>query len=139
MVAALEHVELSPAHLVVGLTIDWRNRTDSPLPIQDVRMKLYLHGRGQSPLQLYPLERFARVSTQRAIQKTPVSPFTLPPGEIYSEQLRFISQEVLDLPAGSYPIDIRIKDTSENSYTCRSKIRVENKIKYRRSEEWNVD
>ena len=100
---------------------------------------MYLHGQNQEPLQFYPLERFERVLGQRALQKTPVRPFTLPSKEIYSEHIRFLSQEVLDIPPGNYSVDVHIKDTSNTSYTNRTKIQLASKIKYRRSEEWQED
>ena len=41
--------------------------------------------------------------------------------------------------AGSYTVDIQIKDTGDVSYTNRATIRLANKIKYRRSEEWQEE
>jgi hypothetical protein len=135
--AVVDHVELSPSHLVVGLDIDWRNETNGPLPVKEIQMRLYLSGRGGEPLRFYPLERFEHVLTQRAIQKTPVRPFTLPPCEIHNEQIRFISQEICDISPGTYAVDFQITDTSNASYNSRLKIQVEKKAIYRRSKEWS--
>lgn len=135
----VDHVELSSTHLVLGLKIDWRNRTDDPIRIQDVGVQVYLSGRNREPLRFFPLERFARVLNKREIQKTPVRPFTLPPDEIHSEQMRFISQEVVDIPAGNYAMDVQVMDTENISYANRVKFPVEGRVKYRRSEEWQAN
>ena len=123
----------------MGLQIGWTNRTDNPIPIKEIQVRLYPHGRNKEPLRFYPLERFARVIGKMALQKTPVRPFTLPPKETYAEQIRFLSQEVLDIPPGNYTIEVQITDTSDTSYTNRTTIQVRSKIKYRRSEEWQED
>lgn len=120
----------------MGLRLDWLNQTDHAIPVKEIQMKVYLDGRKKEPLQFYPLERFARVFTQRALQKTPVKPFALPSKETHTEQIRFISQEVLDIPAGNYAVTIQFKDTSDISYTNRIALGVQSKMKYRRSEEW---
>ena len=136
MSAKLDHVELSEAHLVLGLEIDWGNKTNEPIPIKEIKVKIHLDGRGGEPLRFYPLDRFGRVLNKARILKMPVRPLTLPAGEVHTEHLRFISQEVVDIPVGGYAVDIELTDTSNNSYASRTKIRVENGIKYRRSEEW---
>ena len=134
--ATTDHVELTSSHLVVGLQLQWLNKTDQSIPIKEIQLRVYLEGRNKDPLQLYPLERFTRLTTRRAFEKSPVRPFALPAGEPYTEQMRFISQEVLDLPAGNYPAEVLIKDTNDVIYTNRITLEVEGKIKYRRSEEW---
>jgi len=135
----VDHVELTSTHLVVGLQMGWTNRTDKPIPIKEIQVKLYLHGKRSEPLGLYPLERFTRVPNQRGFHKTPMRPLTLPVKEIHVEQIRFISQEVLDLPVGKYPLEVIITDTSDISYTNQISILVESAIKYRLSEEWQLD
>jgi hypothetical protein len=79
-------------------------------------------GRREEPLRFYPLERFERVLGKKRILKAPVGPFTLPPHEIHTEQLRFISQKVFDIPPGGYAVDVelgrvkvnkRVKDKSD--------------------------
>ena len=139
LVATADHLELTATHLVLGLKLDWRNQTDISAPIKEVQVMMYLHGQNKEPLRFYPLERFERVFGQRALQKTPIGPFTLPPKEIHSEHIRFLSQEVLDIPPGNYVIDVYIEDASEASYTNRTKIQLTGKMKYRRSEEWQED
>ena len=134
--ATADHVELTSSHLVMGLQLAWQNQTDHPIPIKEIQVRVYLHGRKKDPLRFYPLERFERVPTHQALQKTPVRPFTLPSKETYTERIRFISQEVLDIPAGNYTAVIQVKDTSDISYTNRITLQVQTKIKYRRSEEW---
>jgi len=61
MAATVDHVELSSAHLVVGLEIDFQNKTDDPIPIKEIRVRVYMGGRREEPLRFYPLERFERV------------------------------------------------------------------------------
>lgn len=139
LAATTDHVELTSSHLVMGLQLDWHNRTDNPISVKEIQVKVSLHGPNKEPVQFYPLERFAHDPYRRALQKTPVRPFTLPPHETYTEQIRFISQEVLDIPAGNYAVTIQIKDTSDASYTNRITLQVRNKIKYRRSEEWQKE
>jgi hypothetical protein len=133
----VDHVELSETHLVLGLGIDWHNRTDDPMPIKEVQIRVYVEGRHKEPLRFYPLERFARVMALRALEKKPVRPFVLPPDEIHTEQIRFISQAIIDIPPGSYVVEVETKDSSDAVYINKSKIHLESKLKYRRSEEWS--
>src|ERR1700683_4438427 len=79
LVAAADHVELSATHLVIGLQIDWHNQTSDPIPIKEIQITVHLKGRDKKPLRFYPLERFSRSLTHRAIQKAPIRPFSLPP------------------------------------------------------------
>lgn len=139
MVATADHVELTDTHLVMGLNLDWCNQTEDPIPVKEIQVMVYMHGKGEAPLRFYPLERFARVPTQKVLKKTPVRPFTLSPQEIHTEHLRFISQEVLNIAPGNYTVDVHLIDTSETSYTNRTKIHLESRIKYRRSEEWHAN
>jgi hypothetical protein len=131
-----DHVELSPAHLVIGLVLTWRNRTSESIKMKKIQVVCYLHGRKKDPLLFYPLERFERVIGHRALQMTPLSPFRLPVKKPYSEQMRFICQEVLDIPPGTYVTDVQVVDTDDKSYTNRVKLRLTAKMKYRTSEEW---
>jgi len=48
----VDHVELSSAHLVLGLKIDWRNETDDPIPIKEILVSVGLGGRAEEPLCL---------------------------------------------------------------------------------------
>ena len=139
LTASADHVELTADHLVLGLELCWQNQTDAPISVKDVQLKVALPGRGKEPLRFYPLERFLHVPNHRAVQKKPVRPFTLPIGEPHTEQIRFISQEVLDLPAGSYAAAIELKDTGDISYINETTLRIRNEIRYRRSEEWERD
>ena len=136
MAATVDHVELSSTHLVVGLGIDFHNKTDEPIPVKEIRMIAYINGRRAEPLRFYPLERFERAMNNNRISKKNVRPFTLPPHEIHTEQLRFISQEVVDISPGGYAINVELTDTSSASYKSRVKIRVDKSIKYRRDEAW---
>jgi hypothetical protein len=136
LAVTVDHVELSNTHLVLGLKLDWHNQTDAPIRIQDVGVMVYLNGRNKEPLRFFPLERFARGLTKREIQKTAIRPFTLPPDEIHTEQIRFISQEVRDIPPGNYGMDVQLTDTENTSYSNRVKFPVESRVKYRHSEEW---
>jgi len=134
-----DHVELTPTHLIIGLQIEWYNQTDQPIPVKELQAWLYLHGRNKDPLRIYPLERFARVPNQRALQKTPLRPFSLPAKETYADQIRFISQEILDIPAGSYSAVIQIIDTSDVIYKNQITLQLVTKIKYRKDEDWQLD
>lgn len=136
LVVAVDHVELTDTHLIIGFKMEWGNRTDDAIAIKDIQVQVFLHGRDREPLQFYPLERFARIIGQRAIQKTPISAFTVPAGEVHVEQLRFISQEILDIPAGKYTMDVQVEDAGDNHHTNRALIELQSKTKYRRSEEW---
>ena len=136
LAAMVDHVELSSAHLVLGLKIDWRNETDDPIPIKEILVSVGLGGRAEEPLWFYPLERFERVSIKKGMEKTPVKPFSLPPHKIHTEQIRFISQEVFDIAPSNYTMHVQLTDTNNGSYTNRIKIRVGSEIKYRLSEAW---
>jgi hypothetical protein len=136
LVATVDHVELTSTHLVIGFKLEWGNRTDDAIAIKDIQVQVYLNGRDKEPLRFYPLERFARVIGQRAIQKTPIGEFTLPVNEVHAEQIRFISQEILDIPAGKYTVEVQIEDADDNRHTSRTLMELESKSKYRRSEEW---
>jgi len=133
---AVDHVELSSTRLVFGLNLGWRNETHDAIPIKEVRVLLFLHKRSVEPLRCYPLERFEHVIGHQAVQKTPVRPFTLPSGEIHTENLRFICQEVFEIPPGTYAAQIETRDIDGYGYINRVKIRIENEVIYRRSEEW---
>jgi hypothetical protein len=137
--AKIDHVELTETHLVLGITIAWNNQTDSPIPVKEIQVALYLHKRSKEPLRFYPLERFVRVPPHRGFEKAPLRPFTLSSKETHTEYIRFLSQEVLDIEPGDYTIDIQLKDTSEVSYSSRVMVHVEGKVKYRRSEEWGSE
>jgi hypothetical protein len=137
--ASAEHVELTADHLVIGMVLSWHNRTAAPISIKDMQLHVALPGRGKEPLRFYPLERFERVPQQRALIRKPVRPFTIPAHQEYAEQVRFISQEVLDIPAGRYGAAIEVKDIGDVCYTNEFTLRVDSQIRYRRSEEWEHD
>lgn len=139
MTATVDHVELSATYLVLGLKIDWCNETNNPIPIKEIHLTVYMGGWGEEPLRFDPLERFERVLTHWGVQKTPVRPFTLTPHEIYTEQIRFISRQVLDIGPGSYAADIQLTDTGETSYINRIEIRVQSEVKHHRKEEWQEE
>jgi len=134
--ANAEHIELTSTHLVVGLKVEWLNKTETAISVKEFHIKVYTLGMMKDPLQFFPLERFERVLTHRAIQKKPVRPFSLPPGQIYSDNVRFISQAVQDIEPGKYMVDFVTKDTNDVIYTSRLEIELTGKHKYRRSEDW---
>jgi hypothetical protein len=135
MAATVEHVELTSSHLYLGLTFEWLNETRNPILIREIRLWLYLNGRGEDPLRFHPLERFAHVIGHLGIQKSPLSPFKLPVKQVYTDSLRFICQDVRDLPVDTYAAEIEAKDDDGNSYLTRTHLVVENSMKYRRSDE----
>ena len=138
VVATADHVELSGSHVVMGLKISWYNSSNDSIFINDVQLKVYLDGRNESR-RFNPLERFARIPAQRAFQKTPIAPFMLRPKETHAEQIRFLNREILDIAPGNYTVEVEIKDISDTSYICRTKLLVTNTIKYRQSEDWQED
>jgi len=99
-------------------------------------VRVYMDGRYKEPLRFYPLERFAHAEFQRAMQKKPLRAFTLPPEETHTQQIRFLSQQVLDIPQGKYRLEVHLKGTDDVSYVNPTTIQVTGKSKYRRSEEW---
>jgi hypothetical protein len=137
--ASADHVELTADHLVIGLELSWQNRTAAPISVKDIQLQLVLSERGKEPLRFYPLERFEHVSNRRALQKKSIRPFTLPPDQPHAEQIRFISQEVRDIPAGKYEAAIDILDLNEISHRNEITLRFRSEIKYRQSEEWERD
>jgi len=136
LVATADHVELTDSHLILGLKLAWSNQTNQDISVKEIRVGLFLHRRDKDPLRFYPLERFEREFGSRAFEKTPVSPFTLPANGIHTEELRFICQEIVDLPVGGYMVEVQVMDTNDASYSSRAIIELQGKIKYRRSVEW---
>ncbi len=136
VLAKVDHVEIGASHLVLGLNVGWHNTTTDPIAIIEIQVMLYRRNDEELLLHLLPLERFARVIGVRAIDRTPLSQFDLPPKETHTENIRFISHARFDIPPGTYIVDIQVRDTNHNSYTRRTKIDIENKMKYRLSEEW---
>ncbi len=139
VVVKSDHVELSSTHLVIGVEIDWTNQGTELISVREIQMGIYLAKRSKEPLRFYPLERFARVFTHRAIQKSPLHAFKIPPHHSHSERIRFISQEVRDIPPGTYMVDIVVKDIHEVRHVSRTEIELVAKQKYRRSEEWDEE
>ena len=56
--------------------------------------------------------------------------------ETHTQQIRFLSQQVLDIPQGKYHVEVHLKGTDDVSYVNQTNIQVLGKSKYRRSEEW---
>jgi len=132
--ATADHIELSATHLVLGLKIDWINRTLHSITIKDIQVAVSLSNRNEEPLRFYPLERFGRSHTGRGYQTTPLCTFTLPSQQNHTEHLRFISQQVLDIPAGNYSVEFFLKDIEDILYNCGANLQIENEIKHRQSE-----
>jgi hypothetical protein len=134
-----DHVELTSAHLVLGLQLQWNNRTANSIPVKDIQLKVYVRGEKKDALNFYPLERFERSAVRKAIVKSPIRPFTIPAHEARTEQIRFISQEVLDIEKGSYAAALQVTDVNEAVYEYKVRVRVRNEQKYRHTEEWERD
>ena len=134
--ATVDHVELTSYQMVLGLQIHWFNRSEDPLWVKDIVVKLYLQKRDKEPFRLYPLERFERLQTGPGFDKLPLSAFTLPANELYTERIRFISQQLLDIAPGVYRVEIEIKDRSDAIHLGKTEIQVESRRKYRKSEAW---
>ena len=134
-----DHVELTSVHLVLGLQLQWENRTEESIPVKDIQLALDVHGPKKEYLHFYPLERFERSSHRNAIEKSPMRPFTIPGQGARTENIRFISQEVLDLDKGSYAGILHVTDVNEAAHDYKVHVRVRNEHKYRHTEEWERD
>ncbi len=138
VMATVDHVEIGSSHIVLGLNVSWENKTNHPITVIEIQVMIYRRRDDELLLRLLPLERFARIDIKRTLEKPPLSHFTLKPKEIHTEQIRFLSHGNFDIPPGNYTIDILIRDTKHNSYTRRTKIQVENRAKYRLTEDWTA-
>jgi len=137
--AKVDHVEISSTHLIIGLQIDWKNLTNAPITAKEIQARLHLNKGKKGPLRLYPLGCFDREESQGGLQKSPIRPFTLPVGEIHTEQIRFISQEHLDIPIGDYLFELQLTDTNDNTHSNQLSLALCRKFKYRRSDEWQLE
>ena len=133
-----DHIEQGISHLVLGLDVGWQNKTAEPITVIEIQVIFYDRKTDAVLLRLLPLERFDRSKPGRAFEKKPLGEFALPPGEIHTEHIRFLSQENVELQPGSYTLDIQVRDTNHHSYTRRTKIELEGRIKYRTTEDWRV-
>lgn len=131
-----DHVEIASSHLVLGLHVGWENRTTTPIKVLEIQVMLYKPNELDPFAHLLPLERFERNDISRAFQKTPLSQFVLPPKTIHSENIRFITHQSMDIPSGMYTMDVQIRDISNHTYTRRTKIQIDSKIKYRLADDW---
>ncbi len=134
--ASVDHIELASNHIILGLKVAWENKTNDPITIIEIQVMVYQRKDDELLLRLLPLERFARIDIKKTLEKPPLSQITLQPKKIHTEQIRFLSHGNFDIPPGTYTVDILIKDTNHNNYTRRTKIEVENKMKYRLTEDW---
>jgi hypothetical protein len=134
--AVVDHVELAGSHTILGLMVEWENLNEKPITIIEIQVVLYEKGHEDVLLRLLPLERFGRQDIQRTLLKTPLSQFKLKPHEPHTEQIRFISHESREITAGVYTVEVQIRDTNHHSYTRRMKIEVENRMKYRLTDDW---
>jgi hypothetical protein len=138
VLATVDHIELASSHIILGLNVAWENKTNDPIAIIEIQVMVYKRRDEELLLRLLPLERFGRPDIKRTLEKSPLSQITLPPREIHTEHIRFLSYGNFDLPPGTYTTDILIRDTNHNTYTRRTKIDVENKMKYRLTEDWTA-
>jgi len=136
VLATVDHVEMASTHVVLGLNIGWENKTLEPITIMEIQVMVYKKKEDELLLRLLPLERFARTDILRTFQRTPLSQFDLPPKAIHTEHIRFLSHGNADVPVGTYTTDIHVTDTNHNIYVRRTHIQVENKMKYRLTEDW---
>ena len=90
-------------------------------------------------LLFYPLEGFRHATSRKAIRKSPIRSFTIPCDDVHTEQLRFISQKVLDLGQGSYAGTLHVTDANDAVYESKIRVRVQKELKFRRTEEWERD
>ncbi len=136
VLAVVDHIEIAATHVILGLDIGWENRTENPIVIIEIQVAIYKPKEQEELLRLLPLERFGRKDIQRNLLKKPLHQFTLRPYEVHTEHIRFISHGHLNLAPGTYLADIQIRDTHHTSYTRRTKLVMENRMKYRLTEEW---
>jgi hypothetical protein len=127
---------VATSHIILGLNIGWQNLTETPIKIMEIQVVLYKPKHDDILRRLLPLERFGRQDIQRTLLKTPLSQFILKPKEIHTEHIRFISHQSLNLAPGTYVIGVQIRDNHHTSYTRRTRIVVENKMKYHLQEDW---
>jgi len=134
--ATVDHVELAGTHTILGLVVGWENLNPAPITIAEIQVVLYQKGQEEILLQMLPLERFGRLDIHRTLLKTPLSQFNLMPKELHTERIRFISHVSRDVQVGVYTVEIQIRDTNHVSYTRRTKIEIENRMKYRLTDDW---
>ena len=134
-----DHIELTDASTVLGVNIRWYNLTHAAIFINDLQLRIYPAGGNGEPLSFSPLERFARVSGQRAFKKELFTWSMLPPGETHIDEIRFLLEEAVDLPPGKYGVEIEITDLENTRYKLRTDVLIESKIKFRQAEEWSTD
>jgi len=134
--ATIDHVEVGSSHIILGLDIGWENLTEKPIVIVEIQVAIFRRNAHDVLVRLLPLERFGRKDIQRNLIKMPLHQFTLRSHLVHTEHIRFISHGHLNLTPGTYIADIQIRDTHHTSYTRRTKLVLENKMKYRLSEEW---
>jgi hypothetical protein len=134
--ATADHVELMDHQLVLGLSLTWKNLTKESIFVDDVEVTVYPEGAKQTPRKFRPLESFARLPGQRELQRSPISSFLLTPGEDHMERMRFSSREIADISPGTHSIEVKITAMDKTVYTSKTKLAIETKIKFRRTDEW---
>ena len=132
---SVDHIELASNHIILGLEVAWENKSTDPISIIEIQVMVYKRRNNELLLRLLPLERFGRMDIKKTIEKRPLSQITLHPKKLHTEQIRFMSHGNVAIPPGTYTVDILIKDMKYNSYTRRTKIAVENNLKYRLTED----
>jgi hypothetical protein len=136
VLAEVDHVELASTHTILGLHIGWENKSKEPITVMEIQVMVYKRRDDEVMLRLLPLERFKRRDIQRTLDKTALSQFTIQPGEVHAENIRFLSHGETDVPVGTYTTDVLITDTDHNHYSRRIKLNVETRMKFRLEEDW---
>ncbi len=129
----LDHIELCAEQMIMGLQLTWRNGTTDPLEIRNVVIKLFHHGKKETPLQLIYNGRFVRIPYQKAVTKIAgATSFSVNPGSSQMESLRFVTRDILDPGDGIYHVELH-STVDEGTYLHGFDIKVNSQVKYRTS------
>jgi hypothetical protein len=136
---SLDHVEISDTYLIMGLNLDWLNRMEDSLSVEEVEIRLYMGGRKAKPIKLSAHGNFTRdKATKKLITTIGAKPFILPALDSHDEGARFFTRAILDIEAGKYPIDI-FSTVPAGTYINSATIQVTVGKKYRTSGSWTRD
>ena len=127
----LDHVELSSDSLILGLQLTWKNATEAPVEIHEVAVSLFHQGKTVMPLPLAYNGRFVRIPYQKTVTKIAgVRSFHIDAGVSHTENLRFLTREILDLKEGAYPIELHTT-VNDGTYLHSFDLKVANTLKNR--------
>ncbi len=127
----IDHIELSPDSFILGLHLIWRNTTDQPIEILEVTVDLFHQVKPGTPLSLTYHGRFVRIPYQKTVTKIAgVTSLQVHPGTSRTENLRFLTREILDLKVGTYPVELRTI-VAEGTYVHSFELEITETLKNR--------